>query len=179
VAAGYWKGDVVLWQNSGDGPRRGVVLGTGRRPVNDIAFDPSGGVLASGDSGGTITLWRLEKRGSPIRLEGHTREVRTLAFSPDGRTLASGADDGTVLLWDVKEGEALGEALRLGAPVTAVAFAPDGQSLLAVHAALTVWNTALWGPGDDTFEAVRQRFCALVRSETARPSAGDPCQRHG
>jgi WD40 repeat protein len=154
----------------------GVVLGVRGSPVTDLVLDPEGAVLAAGDRSGMIELWSVEKRGSPIRLKGHTREIRSLAFSPDGRMLASGANDGTVLLWDSREGRLLGDPLRLGAPITAVAFSPDGRSLLAVHGALTVWDTSLWQPEDETLERIRDSFCAIVASDAPR-SSSDPCRR--
>jgi WD40 repeat protein len=181
VAVGYWSGEVVLWRPVGDGAPKGVVLGTNGERVNDLAFDPDGTVLASGDSGGTIELWRVAKRGPPTRLEGHEGEVTSLAFAPDGEMLASGGDDGTVRLWDPQEGRSLGDPLRLGRPVSAVAFSPDGRWLIAVHGAhggLTVWDARLWQVGKDTLDRVRQRFCAAVASDVA-PSRGAVCQRHG
>ena len=176
VAAGYFGGAVVLWRGADSRTPTGVVLGVRGSPVTDLEFDPEGAVLASGDRSGMIELWRVEKRESPIRLEGHTRAIRSLAFSPDGRMLASGANDGTVLLWDSREGRLLGGPLRFGAPVTAVAFSPDGRSLLAVHGALTVWDTSLWQPEDETLERIRGRFCAIVASDDPR-SSSDPCRR--
>jgi WD40 repeat protein len=175
VAAGYFGGSVVLWRGPGRTPA-GVVLGGRGSPVTDLVFDPQGAVLASGDRSGMIELWRVEKGGPPIRLEGHTGEIRSLAFSPDGRMLASSSNDGTVLLWDSREGRLLGDPLRFGVPITAVAFSPDGASLLAVHGALTVWDTSLWQPEDETLERIRGRFCAIVASEAPRSST-DPCRR--
>ena len=133
VAAGYWSGAIVLWQPAGDGAPTGVRLDDGNHhePVNDLVFDPDGAVLASGDGGGTIELWRVGRRGPPKTLLGHEGEVTSLAFAPGGEMLASGGEDGTVRLWDPRNARALGEPLRLAKPVSSVAFSPDGRWLVA------------------------------------------------
>ena len=176
AAAGYWNGGVVLWPPSASLTPPGVVLGTHRRRVTALAFDSEASLLASGDRGGTLELWRVGTRGPPTRLEAHAGEVLSLAFSPDGRMLASGSDDGAVRLWDPQEGRPLGDPLRLSGPVSAVAFSPDGRSLVAVHGTLTVWDAGLWHPGKDVLERVRRRFCAVISSEAAS-SSRKPCRR--
>jgi WD40 repeat protein len=170
TAAGYWNGAVVLWPPSASLTPPGVVLGTHRRRVTALAFDSEASLLASGDRGGTLELWRVGTRGPPTRLEAHAGEVLSLAFSPDGRMLASGSDDGAVRLWDPQEGRPLGDPLRLSGPVSAVAFSPDGRSLVAVHGRLTVWDASLWQPGKDVLERVRRRFCAVISSGAASSS---------
>jgi WD40 repeat protein len=134
-----------------------------------LAFDPVGGVLASGDDDGTITLWRVGKR--PVAIPAHEGAVKSLAFAPVGGMLASGGIDGTLRLWDRREGKALGDPIKLDGPVEAVGFSPDGRWLLALHSGrLTVWDTTLWQSGTKTFARVRSQFCASLWSQI--PAAG-------
>jgi len=162
IAAGYLDGAVVLWRPDGHEKSQGVVLGTHREPVTDVAFDPKDTRLASADSGGTIAIWDPEKRGARFRLTGHTQWVTSLAFSPDGRLLASASLDGSVRLWDPRSGRQLAETLRLGERVSAVAFTPDGRALVAAHGAVTVWDASLWGTGDGTLHRITSRFCRAL-----------------
>jgi len=166
IAAGYWDGAVVLWRGDGREKPRGIVLGTHREPVTDLAFDSKDTSLASADSGGTIAIWDPEKRGARFRLTGHTQEVTSLAFSPDGRMLASASRDGSVRLWDPRTGRQLAETLRLGEPVKAVAFTPDGRALVTAHGAVTVWDASLWGTGDGTLHRITSRLCTALADET-------------
>jgi len=70
-------------------------------PHENVAFSPSGEVLASGSWNGEVRLW-LVSDGSVLRtFQKHSDKVTSLAFSPDGTLLATGSDDGTVWLWGV------------------------------------------------------------------------------
>jgi WD40 repeat protein len=84
--------------------------------VVSLAFSPDNQLLASGDSTGTITLWRLKKGWfKPLTVKKILsftvcqQPIRTLAFSPDGKTLATGHGDEKegITLWDVKSGKKL------------------------------------------------------------------------
>eukprot|EP01052_Picozoa_sp_SAG31_P050531 SAG31_NODE_11572_length_1016_cov_4.076336_1_plen_207_part_01 len=75
--------------------------------VNSVAFDPSGGTLASGSADHTVKLWDVASGECLRTLEGHSNDVKSVAFDASGGTLASGSADATVKLWDVASGECL------------------------------------------------------------------------
>jgi WD40 repeat protein len=84
-----------------DVSRRTVQLLYGHRlPIAQVARSPVGALLASGDAGGFIRLWRVGDGTSSTFLapEGATTQLR---FSPDGRRLASGGAQGRVRVWEV------------------------------------------------------------------------------
>lgn len=71
--------------------------------VTDLAFSPSGDLLATASSDGTVRLWRVETGELLQTLDGHAGRVTSVAFSADGSLLASGDEQGTVLVWGSSE----------------------------------------------------------------------------
>lgn len=105
-----------------------------------MAFDPSGDLLATGNSGSTIELWNFSevKSGSAREpkfvLRGHTESVQSLAFSPDGLRLISTGVDRSIRIWDVESGE----------------------ELLSLRATSGLAPRVVFGPGPDTITYVSQ-----------------------
>lgn len=110
-------------------------------PVFSMMFNPSGDLLASGGSDGTVRLWNVHARkpdGDPLR--GHISGARSIAFSPNGTQLASGSGPGATrygygwvaaLLWDMRTREPVTVESFESADFGAVAFSPT-EPLLAV-----------------------------------------------
>jgi WD40 repeat protein len=71
------------------------------RDVSAVALSPSGDVLASADSGGTIRVGRADG-SEPHLLVGAAGIVNSLAFSPDGRWIAS-ASGSEIRLWPMPD----------------------------------------------------------------------------
>jgi WD40 repeat protein len=140
IASGGKQGGVVVWTLGSD--RKPLVLRGHRGRIDDVAFDPVSGRLASAGADGDVRLW--DRRGRSTVLHGHRGAVHAVAFSPDGRNLASGGEDGTVRLWDL-----VGSARPLVMPghrrdVLGVAFSPDGRWVVSAGADETVrvWDRA-------------------------------------
>ena len=70
--------------------------------ATEIALDPSGRLVATGNKDGTVRVG-LVAGGEPHLLLGHRGAVRELVFSPDSRWLASTAADGSVRIWPVPD----------------------------------------------------------------------------
>ena len=139
------------------GPYRGrpIVIGA---VVNDIAFDPTGRLLATATENGVVRIWDATTgRPAGDALTGHENFVNAVAFSPDGRTLASAGQDGTVRLWTVA-------AAPLGTPVARVSLLaedPTGRLVAGYRGTKPValvrqsdWSVVRTLPGDgETVEA--------------------------
>ncbi|MDX1564057.1 MAG: WD40 repeat domain-containing protein [Phycisphaeraceae bacterium] len=72
--------------------------------VGDVAYSPSGRLLAAG--GGThygqVVLWSADGAEKRKRFRGHTDTVLAVRFWPDGRRLSS-ASQGELIVWDLQK----------------------------------------------------------------------------
>jgi WD40 repeat protein/serine/threonine protein kinase len=102
----------------------------------DLAFHPSGELLAGPGPGHTVTVWNLTT-GTKNYLPGHTDQVLRVAFRPpDGDLLASTGKDGIVRFWRPTTGEFIRDIDKAhgGKSVDGLTFSPDGRLLATVGA---------------------------------------------
>ncbi|MEH1017632.1 TIR domain-containing protein [Micromonospora sp. CPCC 206060] len=136
-----------LWDGSRpDSPRLIGRMGSHPAVIRSVAFDPTGGVLATGSNDQTVVLWRVDRRQRLTVLQGHPEAVNTVRFSPDGTMLASLDDAGAMRLWDVGDP---GSPVHLhtiaggtGDPLTSLAFSHDSRRIIVGRGdgGLEVWD---------------------------------------
>ena len=108
----------------------------------NIAFAPTGDLLAVGSREGTIYLYDFIRKARLKPLIGHTEHIWSVCFSPDSKRLVSGSDDRIARLWDVESGEEIA-TLPLGEPHTLmdIAFSPCGNLIAGgLSGELRLWN---------------------------------------
>ncbi|RSM40759.1 TIR domain-containing protein [Amycolatopsis balhimycina DSM 5908] len=131
--------------------------------IKSAVFAGDSKTLVTGDSAGTVTVWRLSP-GSPAQLVSsssrHGGTVRSLSVYPAGHLLASADDNGSVLVWDITDPAHVDEVADLATGGHRggqdIAFSPDGRVLAAVGESITtLWNTDAAG--------ILGRNCAVSR----------------
>ena len=78
-----------------------------QRPILFIAFSSDGRTLASGDYGGNVIVWDVEKKILRFRFTSHDNIIHSLAFVPKSSVLISGSADGNVKFFDCNKGTEL------------------------------------------------------------------------
>jgi len=144
LAAGTASGGIQLW-NAADA-RHPVALPTPSSAltsfVQNVAFDPSGRLMAVASAAGAIELWDTTTFARPEPLAvirdvplGSRQGVLAVSIDRGDRVLAAAGDDGSVRLWDItnpRRPRPLGSPLAsLTATVYQVTFSPDGSLLAA------------------------------------------------
>jgi len=132
-----------------------------------VAFSPDGALLASGNAGQPVHVWRMGDRfrRGPVTLADDT-DVMSVAFSPDGALLATGNCHKTVRLWDVIGRTCLATLSGHGGWVYSVAFDPDGRMLATGGGDHTI---RLWDVATRTFIATLTGHGEMVRQVAFSP----------
>ncbi|TVS21192.1 MAG: hypothetical protein EA424_00135, partial [Planctomycetaceae bacterium] len=104
-----------------------TALGFGRDVFQATGPDTIPWLLATGDAGGTVTVWDLNRRIPRSYSRGSQHHIYRVEFSPDGVTLAS-CGRYLVRLWDVASGRLLLD-VAAGNTMYGLAFSPDGRRL--------------------------------------------------
>ncbi|KAI2607943.1 transcription initiation factor TFIID subunit 5 [Hypoxylon sp. NC1633] len=99
--------------------------------ISAMECAPNGKIFASGDVGGNIYLWDIEKGTRIKRCRGHGRGgIWSLTFSVESNVLVSGGQDNTIRVWDVEmPAEGAGPANQQDGDGNAVAASgqPEGK----------------------------------------------------
>ena len=178
VRAVVWRDEKELFIGAGDGTILHCRVGedqpvetyrghTGR--VLSLAWDPRGGVLASGSMDGTVRTWRPDSASPALAtLTGHEDYVWEVVWRPGMLSILASSDrSGEVRTWDTEAGTCL--FTLLCAPggeggLSSISFSPGGQLLAAGGGEVRVWRVETgelalvcqvkgtrvsWSPGGD------------------------------
>ncbi len=109
-------------------------------PVNSVAWNPGGTLLASATRGnGRIVVRDLRTGGKVIRDFRGQGSISCVRWRPDGDVIASASTDGTVKLWNVKSKSAAITTLVQPDQVPALAWSPDSTKLATGSRRTAAW----------------------------------------
>ncbi|MEM9767540.1 MAG: BTAD domain-containing putative transcriptional regulator [Cyanobacteria bacterium P01_D01_bin.71] len=73
-------------------------------PVCSMAYSPDSSLLATGDGGGRIVVWRMADQQPVLTFQGTTSWLMAIVFTYDGQQLVS-EDNSSLKVWDVASGQ--------------------------------------------------------------------------
>ena len=137
------EGDLRLWDT-----RSGQTIGKPFQGLDDevtaLAFNPDGGMLASGNQKGDIQFWDVASQKVIAALEsGYKKQVDRLVFSADGQYIYTHAQDSPWKKWAVNTFQGI-EPVFAGMPASqsVVTISPGGRKLLTQAGdQLSLWDT--------------------------------------
>jgi WD40 repeat protein len=96
---------LTVWDCSGKGPAgtKPATLHFHRAPVTRIAYQHSGGTLATGCAHGQLALWKPSKRREPDAVASLSGGITDISWSADDRFVATAAEDGSVAVFSYPE----------------------------------------------------------------------------
>jgi WD40 repeat protein len=118
----------------------------GSRPVDSVAFCPSGNQFVTSSDDGSVRLWDAQT-AKEIHCYCRKAPVGNVAVSQDGRFVASAWDDWTnnqfgVMVWDLSKGFRVQTLVGHSEVVNSVAFTPDSRRIISASSDRTirVWD---------------------------------------
>ena len=100
-------------------------------PIQSIAFNQRGNLLAIGEKDGLVKIWDLEEKRIKANLPGFEARVNDLAFGPDDKMLAAASFDGEARIWFMNQLNTQPIVLRDHDDwVWSLTFSPDGDYLV-------------------------------------------------
>ncbi|OEK04929.1 hypothetical protein BFP71_15955 [Roseivirga misakiensis] len=104
IAVPNGKNEIELYPS--DQPNQPKIILSGHHDsVANLAFSPSGKLLASSSFDKFIILWDVEKGKEVLRLKGHHDTVYGLAFGRNGKLIVSGDNSHTLKVWNTQDGK--------------------------------------------------------------------------
>ena len=138
---------ILVWDVERAFLMRAIPVGFGAQDA--LAWSPDGGLFASGERGGRVTVFNF-RSGAAVQAWETGMEVTDLDWSPDGRRLgaASGVD---IWLWNVPAGEQVALLLGHADVVRAIDFHPFEPLLLSGgdDQTLRLWELESIPPPDE------------------------------
>lgn len=100
-------------------------------PVCDVAFDASGGYIATGSAAREVKIWDADAGYCTHSLLEHAGVVFRVLFHPSFPLLATAGDDGVVVISELTSKKVVFKLTGHVSAVTAIAWTLDGQHILS------------------------------------------------
>lgn len=90
--------------------------------IQAIALSPDGTMIAIGQEGGVVSIWRIGDARPLQTIKAHKENIKDVVFHPGGKLLATAGVDGRLMVWKVGERD----------PVQVIRLPPEEPDWLAI-----------------------------------------------
>uniref|UniRef100_A0A6A7FNZ6 U4/U6 small nuclear ribonucleoprotein Prp4-like n=1 Tax=Hirondellea gigas TaxID=1518452 RepID=A0A6A7FNZ6_9CRUS len=97
--------------------------------VTDVAFHPSGRLLALALEDASWRLWEVEEGEEVLFQEGHSKGVACISMQKDGALAVTGGLDSFGRVWDLRSGRCVMFLAGHQSPLLSIDWSPDGYHL--------------------------------------------------
>lgn len=145
------------------------------REVPTAAIDPTGRLLATASTDGTVRVFDLTSRDPPLTVR-HTYQLHSVRFSADGTRLVTGGWDSTARVWDSRSGRPLLKPIVHPDGVMSACFTPDGKKLLTScqDGIVRLYDLESGGIIEQKFVGARQCIFAALSPDGTRLVSANP-----
>ncbi|GAA3750267.1 WD40 repeat domain-containing protein [Salinactinospora qingdaonensis] len=121
-----------------------LVLKGHKDTVRNLAWSPSGRMIATASRDGTARIWDANTGESLRELTGHLGMVEMITWASDSTRVATASRDGTVRLWNAETGKVLLRLTDATDVVRGVAWSPCGKWVAGASRdeVVRVWEAA-------------------------------------
>lgn len=110
-------------------------------PINAIAINSNGYLVASGDNNGIVKFWNLRTGTYTSEFKPHDKLITGLIFTPDGKQLITASHDRTIKIWDLASGQLISTFSGHLGEVRAIALHPSRPVLASGgNDGIFIWN---------------------------------------
>ena len=110
--------------------------------ITAIKFTQCSQFLVSGDNGGDIIVWDVQKESELFRIYSYC--ICALEVSADGRFLFSGSLWASIRIWDISSEKLPYSIIELTKFIQNATISPDGRFILIIAHSLIIWNIKEW-----------------------------------
>ncbi|MFT5291974.1 MAG: WD40 repeat protein/serine/threonine protein kinase, partial [Planctomycetota bacterium] len=133
LAVGGYEGSIVIFDMRRDPDKVPLDFGANhRKGVSGLAWDPSGGRLASVSESGEFALWNLSTGRYIVKETEHVGAATAVVYDAGREAFLTCGVDGAILRWSAKDGKLEAVVARLREPLQALAVQTGTGAIAAV-----------------------------------------------